>query len=211
MYLEDRTVRLQLWDTAGKDRFRRLIPSYIRDSSVAVITYDVSSANIQSYLMKINPLRPPIVVLITCQSYNFLLFMIPRGVGSPSVKIVVVGTGTTSIFDEAQSIDVAFVPSKVLSITTTGKVFASELPNHGNENCTVLYPASEKASHDLENGLSKREFHVTRLNTYTMRSLFDSHANANPGHIVLLELEVSQGTLTYIFMLVVRIGPKGGC
>jgi GTPase SAR1 family protein len=74
MYLEDCTVRLQLWyqlflflisvihfncliisqdlivqaieilrDTAGQERFRSLIPSYIRDSSVAVIVYDVSS------------------------------------------------------------------------------------------------------------------------------------------------------------------------
>jgi Ras-related protein Rab-6A len=75
MYLEDRTVRLQLWcavdaalpvlgvspsggqrwrrgarcccgrDTAGQERFRSLIPSYIRDSSVAVVVYDVSSAD----------------------------------------------------------------------------------------------------------------------------------------------------------------------
>ncbi|KAI9219718.1 ras small monomeric GTPase Rab6 protein, partial [Blastocladiella britannica] len=43
MYLEDRTVRLHLWDTAGQERFRSLIPSYIRDSSVAVVVYDVSS------------------------------------------------------------------------------------------------------------------------------------------------------------------------
>ncbi|KIZ01183.1 Rab6/RabH-family small GTPase [Monoraphidium neglectum] len=80
MYLEDRTVRLQLWcaaaspppllllllllpllllllvllllkltllllrrDTAGQERFRSLIPSYIRDSSVAVVVYDVTN------------------------------------------------------------------------------------------------------------------------------------------------------------------------
>lgn len=53
MYLEDRTIRLQLWDTAGQEwgclsltslrRFRSLIPSYIRDSSVAVIVYDLTS------------------------------------------------------------------------------------------------------------------------------------------------------------------------
>ncbi|RUO95730.1 hypothetical protein BC936DRAFT_143351, partial [Jimgerdemannia flammicorona] len=72
MYLEDRTVRLQLWDTAGQtllpfrfvfrratheplyaflhvpfpvfqERFRSLIPSYIRDSSVAVVVYDMTS------------------------------------------------------------------------------------------------------------------------------------------------------------------------
>ncbi|MBA0589310.1 hypothetical protein Gorai_018065, partial [Gossypium raimondii] len=35
-------------DTAGQERFRSLIPSYIRDSSVAVIAYDV--ANRQSFL-----------------------------------------------------------------------------------------------------------------------------------------------------------------
>ena len=36
-------IRDRLWDTAGQERFRSLIPSYIRDSSVAVIVYDVSS------------------------------------------------------------------------------------------------------------------------------------------------------------------------
>lgn len=30
-------------DTAGQERFRSLIPSYIRDSSVAVVVYDVAS------------------------------------------------------------------------------------------------------------------------------------------------------------------------
>ena len=72
MYLDDRTVRLQLWDTAGQERFRlfihsllfshpsffffdsffssfppthtgSLIPSYIRDSAVAIVVYDVTS------------------------------------------------------------------------------------------------------------------------------------------------------------------------
>lgn len=68
MYLEDRTVRLQLWvrlancfgeliykhlnflklqDTAGQERFRSLIPSYIRDSTVAVVVYDITSKSFQ--------------------------------------------------------------------------------------------------------------------------------------------------------------------
>ncbi|KAK4348641.1 hypothetical protein RND71_031396 [Anisodus tanguticus] len=42
------SVNIPLWDTAGQERFRSLIPSYIRDSSVAVIVYDV--ANLQSFL-----------------------------------------------------------------------------------------------------------------------------------------------------------------
>eukprot|EP00033_Pygsuia_biforma_P002027 GCRY01002255.1.p1 GENE.GCRY01002255.1~~GCRY01002255.1.p1 ORF type:complete len:214 (+),score=14.04 GCRY01002255.1:176-817(+) len=43
MYLSDRTVRLQIWDSAGQERFRSLIPSYIRDSSIAVVCYDITS------------------------------------------------------------------------------------------------------------------------------------------------------------------------
>lgn len=42
-YLDGKPVRLQMWDTAGQDRFHSLIPSYIRDSKVAVIVYDVTS------------------------------------------------------------------------------------------------------------------------------------------------------------------------
>lgn len=58
MYLEDRTVRLQLWDTAGQEylffyllnrRFRSLIPSYIRDCNIAVIVYDITSIFIFLY------------------------------------------------------------------------------------------------------------------------------------------------------------------
>jgi Ras-related protein Rab-6A len=37
-------LSVRLRDTAGQERFRSLIPSYIRDSSVAVVVYDVSSA-----------------------------------------------------------------------------------------------------------------------------------------------------------------------
>ncbi|KAL4559520.1 hypothetical protein LXL04_031660 [Taraxacum kok-saghyz] len=119
--------------------------------------------------------------LLNANTFNWIIITSPeaalvfldawKAAGSPNVKIAVVGSGTSSIFDEATSstnqlIDVAFVPSKA-----TGKVLASELPKHGNENCNVLYPASEKASHDIENGLSNRGFHVTRLNTYTTESV----------------------------------------
>ncbi|KAI3669261.1 hypothetical protein L6452_40489 [Arctium lappa] len=43
MSVEDTQIQLQLWDTAGHERFRCLIPSYIRDSSTVVIVYDVAS------------------------------------------------------------------------------------------------------------------------------------------------------------------------
>ncbi|KAI4366414.1 hypothetical protein MLD38_022295 [Melastoma candidum] len=89
-----------------------------------------------------------------------------KAAGSPKVKIGVVGAGTASVFKEVVRSDhplsVAFTPSKA-----TGKVLASELPLDGNDNSRVLYPASAKAGNEIEEGLSARGFHVTRLNTYT--------------------------------------------
>jgi small GTP-binding protein len=36
-------VRLQLWDTAGQEKFRSLAPMYYRSSAVAVLVYDVTT------------------------------------------------------------------------------------------------------------------------------------------------------------------------
>ncbi|KAJ0536000.1 putative uroporphyrinogen-III synthase [Helianthus annuus] len=118
-----------------------------------------------------------LVSLLSAASFDWIIITSPeaalvflqawKAAGTPSVKVAVVGSGTASVFHEAmpsskQLIDVAFTPSKA-----TGKVLALELPHYQNDKSTVLYPASAKASHDIEEGLSKRGFYVTRLNTYT--------------------------------------------
>jgi Ras-related protein Rab-6A len=38
-----RAVRLQLWDTAGQEKFQSLIPSYLRNASIAILVYDITS------------------------------------------------------------------------------------------------------------------------------------------------------------------------
>uniref|UniRef100_A0A7N2LG94 Uncharacterized protein n=1 Tax=Quercus lobata TaxID=97700 RepID=A0A7N2LG94_QUELO len=67
MYLEDRTVRLQLWDTARQERFRSLIASYIRDSSVAIIVYDVASKqflNTSKWIEEVRTKRGSDVIIV---------------------------------------------------------------------------------------------------------------------------------------------------
>ena len=48
MHIGERPVQLKVWDTAGNERFRGLIGSYLRDCCVAVIVYDIS--NRESFL-----------------------------------------------------------------------------------------------------------------------------------------------------------------
>lgn len=39
------TYKLQLWDTAGQEKFKSLVPNYIRDAHCAVFVYDISRAD----------------------------------------------------------------------------------------------------------------------------------------------------------------------
>ena len=36
-------MKISLWDTAGQERFKCIIPTYVRDSDVAVICYDITN------------------------------------------------------------------------------------------------------------------------------------------------------------------------
>ncbi|XP_062159130.1 uroporphyrinogen-III synthase, chloroplastic isoform X5 [Alnus glutinosa] len=105
-------------------------------------------------------------IVITSPQAGSVFLEAWKAAGTPNVNVGVVGAGTASVFEDVkqfskQSLNVAFAPSKA-----TGKVLASELPKNGKR-CRVLYPASAKASNEIEEGLSGRGFEVTRLNTYT--------------------------------------------
>ncbi|KAL8058841.1 hypothetical protein ABFX02_03G047300 [Erythranthe guttata] len=106
-------------------------------------------------------------IIITSPEAGVVFLDAWKAAGTPKVRVGVVGAGTASVFEKLQppskqSLNVAFSPSKAI-----GKVLAAELPNDGNGRCTALYPASAKAGHEIEEGLAKRGFEVTRLNTYT--------------------------------------------
>ncbi|KAH8974761.1 hypothetical protein BDL97_01G118300 [Sphagnum fallax] len=93
-----------------------------------------------------------------------------KDAGFPKARIAVVGTGTGQVFDNIQEgrnqLQVAFTPSKAYA-----KVLAAELPKQDERDSRVLYPASLKASNDLETGLTERGFSVMRLNSYSTESV----------------------------------------
>lgn len=38
-----KNIKLQIWDSAGQERYKSIIPSYIRNSSIIFVVFDVSS------------------------------------------------------------------------------------------------------------------------------------------------------------------------
>ena len=53
-----KTIKLQIWDSAGQEKFRSLIRNYIRGSSLVFIVYDITNKksfnNLQSWIDFVN-------------------------------------------------------------------------------------------------------------------------------------------------------------
>ena len=43
LVIDGQPVRLIIWDTAGQEKFNALIPSYIHNSSIAILVFDITS------------------------------------------------------------------------------------------------------------------------------------------------------------------------
>ena len=41
--IEDKKVFFQIWDTAGQENFRSLVPMFLRNSKIALLVYDITS------------------------------------------------------------------------------------------------------------------------------------------------------------------------
>jgi GTPase SAR1 family protein len=49
---KDSSLTLQIWDSAGQEKYKSLIPSYVRGAAMVFIIYDVSSKTINFYYRK---------------------------------------------------------------------------------------------------------------------------------------------------------------
>ena len=63
-----KTIKLQIWDSAGQEKFRSLIPNYIRGSSLVFIVYDVTNRksfdNLQSWIDFVNNIENANIVIL---------------------------------------------------------------------------------------------------------------------------------------------------
>ena len=61
-------IKLQIWDSAGQEKFRSLIPNYIRGSSLVFIVYDISNKksfnNVNSWVNFVNNIENSNIVIV---------------------------------------------------------------------------------------------------------------------------------------------------
>ena len=61
-------IKLQIWDSAGQEKFRSLIPNYIRGASLVFIVYDISNRktfeNLQSWIDFVNNIENSNIVIV---------------------------------------------------------------------------------------------------------------------------------------------------
>lgn len=117
-----------------------------------------------------------------------------KGGGKPNVKIATVGKGTSKQL-LAEGITPFFEPSD-----STAETFALELPQtHGMK---VLYPTSAIAENIMQNGLEKRGFTVTRLNTYeTVEATWDAESLAGSLKMHIVPANTPVCNPTYLFSI----------
>lgn len=60
-------IKLHLWDSAGQEKYKGLIPSYVRNSSIVFVVYDISSKesfkNVPSWISFIKSIESTTIVL----------------------------------------------------------------------------------------------------------------------------------------------------
>lgn len=64
------SLKLQIWDSAGLERYRALIPSYVRGASIIFLVYDVSSKstfdNLSSWISFIKEVNTDNSLVVLC-------------------------------------------------------------------------------------------------------------------------------------------------
>ena len=64
------TLKLQIWDSAGQERYKALIPSYVRGASIIFIVYDVGNKatfdNLNSWISFIKQVNTDKSILVLC-------------------------------------------------------------------------------------------------------------------------------------------------
>jgi Ras-related protein Rab-6A len=62
-----KSIKLQVWDSAGQEKYKSIIPSYVRGSAIIFLVYDISKKetflNLPSWISFVKSIESPLMIL----------------------------------------------------------------------------------------------------------------------------------------------------
>eukprot|EP00794_Sanderia_malayensis_P018745 gene18745-20634_t len=124
--MQDQTIKFQIWDTAGQEKYKALAPMYYRGASAAIVVYDItcemSFKSVQQWVKELNQLGPKNIVIAIAA--NKCDRSVEREVQTETGK------------EYAEGIGAIFVETSALTAENVHEIFS--------EICSALPPEAER-------------------------------------------------------------------
>ena len=143
----NRTVKLQIWDTAGQDRFRAITKNYYKSANGVLLIYDISNLqtyeNVKNWISQIREEANP----------NVIIYLVGNKIDLPKEKRVVNIEDGEKI---AEEFEIKFKEASAKSGTNVNEIF-EELVEQIDEKFSKLEAPKKKKGNQLYTGKKKKK------------------------------------------------------
>ena len=143
----NKNIKLQIWDTAGQDRFRAITKNYYKSANGVLLIYDISNLqtyeNVKNWISQIREEANP----------NVIIYLVGNKIDLPKEKRVVNIEDGEKI---AEEFEIKFKEASAKSGTNVNEIF-EELVEQIDEKFSKLETPKKKKGNQLYTGKKKKK------------------------------------------------------
>ena len=143
----NKNIKLQIWDTAGQDRFRAITKNYYKSANGVLLIYDISNLqtyeNVKNWISQIREEANP----------NVIIYLVGNKIDLPKEKRVVNIEDGVKI---AEEFEIKFKEASAKSGTNVNEIF-EELVEQIDEKFSKLEAPKKKKGNQLYTGKKKKK------------------------------------------------------
>jgi len=143
----NKNIKLQIWDTAGQDRFRAITKNYYKSANGVLLIYDISNLqtyeNVKNWISQIREEANP----------NVIIYLVGNKIDLPKEKRVVNIEDGEKI---AEEYEIKFKEASAKSGTNVNEIF-EELVEQIDEKFSKLEAPKKKKGNQLYTGKKKKK------------------------------------------------------
>ena len=143
----NKNIKLQIWDTAGQDRFRAITKNYYKSANGVLLIYDISNLqtyeNVKNWISQIREEANP----------NVIIYLVGNKIDLPKEKRVVNIEDGEKI---AEEFEIKFKEASAKSGTNVNEIF-EELVEKIDEKFSKLEAPKKKKGNQLYTGKKKKK------------------------------------------------------